>query len=128
MHVNKFISLRVLLRALTLLVLFVFAGVQPAAAASTDLTGDMARLERGEILVQTIHGEKSGGAARVTALFHTTERHRVTRGMVAVDIDLASCGLVEVLRDRRGVRYPARTGWPLGHRSRYWAVGRLLRA
>lgn len=31
---------------------------------------DMQRLQAGEILVQTIHEEMSGGAARVTGLFH----------------------------------------------------------
>lgn len=33
---------------------------------------ELARLERGEILLQTIHDEKPGGAARVTALLHTS--------------------------------------------------------
>ncbi|MGD8384399.1 MAG: SRPBCC family protein [Lysobacterales bacterium] len=32
---------------------------------------EMMRLEKGEVLVETIHEGKSGGAARVTALFHT---------------------------------------------------------
>ena len=33
---------------------------------------DLARLKNGEILLQTIHTDKPGGAARVTALFHGT--------------------------------------------------------
>jgi hypothetical protein len=40
-------------------------------AASVD-ADDLARLKRGEILLQTVHAEKSGGAAQVTALFHTS--------------------------------------------------------
>ena len=43
--------------------------------ASTGYAADISeselqRLQSGEILVQTIHEEKSGGAARVTGLFH----------------------------------------------------------
>lgn len=33
---------------------------------------DLARLQSGEIMLQTIHGDKPGGAARVTALFNST--------------------------------------------------------
>ena len=50
--------------------IFVISSVQsanPEAALSAD---DVERLKRGEILINTIHGEKSGGAARVIALFH----------------------------------------------------------
>lgn len=45
------------------------AGAQadPGAPSPSDMT----RLERSEVLVETIHEGKSGGAARVTALFHT---------------------------------------------------------
>lgn len=43
----------------------------PAAGTGFDAGADeLARLKRGEILTQTIHNEKSGGAARVIALFH----------------------------------------------------------
>ena len=42
----------------------------PAFAAPDEY--DLARLQSGEIMLQTIHGDKPGGAARVTALFHTT--------------------------------------------------------
>lgn len=41
--------------------------------ASEDFSDDdVARLQRGEILLQTIHEEKSGAAARVSALFHAS--------------------------------------------------------
>lgn len=40
----------------------------PSPAMETG--NEMQRLQAGEILVQTIHSDKSGGAARVTALFH----------------------------------------------------------
>ena len=56
---------------LVLLILSVVADPQSAYAASTDGDDDATRLNRGEILVHTIHDKKSGGAARVTALFHT---------------------------------------------------------
>jgi len=57
-------------RILAWLILSLLGGAQAALAASTELDTDMARLQRGEILTQTIHSEKSGGAARVTAMFH----------------------------------------------------------
>lgn len=60
---------KVLFRTLALM-LCTFIGMQPFAAASTYGADDMERLKRGDILLQTIHGDKSGGAARVTALFH----------------------------------------------------------
>jgi hypothetical protein len=49
------------------LLLLVFTGTAYAADISES---DLQRLQRGEILAQTIHSEKSGGAARVTGLFH----------------------------------------------------------
>ena len=58
------------LRILAWLILTLLGGAQAALAASPELDTDMARLQRGEILTQTIHSEKSGGAARVTAMFH----------------------------------------------------------
>jgi len=62
-----------LLRALTLPLLIVIACMQHAVAASPEISDDdVARLQRGEILLQTIHADKSGGAARVTALFHSS--------------------------------------------------------
>lgn len=45
----------------------VVAATQCPAA---EIGSEMQRLQAGEILAQTIHEEKSGGAARVTALFH----------------------------------------------------------
>jgi len=46
---------------------------RPCGAASNNLSDDdAASLKRGEILLQIIHGEKPGAAARVTALFHTS--------------------------------------------------------
>ena len=45
--------------------------VVAATQCPAEETGsEMQRLQAGEILAQTIHEEKSGGAARVTALFH----------------------------------------------------------
>lgn len=43
---------------------------RPAVAAQDE--HDLARLQSGEIMLQTIHSDRPGGAARVTALFHTT--------------------------------------------------------
>ena len=57
-------------RLLTWLILFLLGSAQAASADPTELNVDLARLQRGEILAQTIHSEKSGGAARVTAIFH----------------------------------------------------------
>lgn len=57
---------------LALLVAIVIIGTPISRAASTDLgDDDMVRLKRGEILLQTMHGEKPGGAARVSALFQS---------------------------------------------------------
>ena len=65
-------NLRVFFRTTSLLVLIAGASLQISQAAAADLSDDdMARLQRGEVLLQTIHAEKSGGAARVVALFHT---------------------------------------------------------
>ncbi len=59
-------------RALVLLVLIALVGMRSSGAASTDLSDDdVARLKRGEVLLQTIQDENPGTAARVTALFHT---------------------------------------------------------
>jgi len=67
--------LRLFSRTLTLVVLTLIASTRFSAAASSGLgDDDMARLRRGEILLQTIHAEKPGGAARVIALFHTHAR------------------------------------------------------
>lgn len=44
-----------------------------AGTTSTELSdNDLVRLKSGEILLQTTHSDKPGGAAQVTALFHTT--------------------------------------------------------
>lgn len=67
----KIADSRLPVRVLILLVLGVLAGTQTAYAALAYSGDDMTRLARGEILVDTIHEEKAGGAARVTALFHT---------------------------------------------------------
>lgn len=65
-------GLKVLLRHSGLLILLMLTGMEVSAAASTDLNeDDVTRLKRGEILLQNIHVEKSGAAARVTALFHS---------------------------------------------------------
>jgi len=64
-------SQKINFRVLVSMAVFVFAGTQAITLASAEPESDLARLQRGEILVQTIHAEKSGGAARVTALFHS---------------------------------------------------------
>ena len=59
--------------ALVLLAVVVVSGACFARSAAAETGGfDLARLKSGEILLQTVHGDKPGGAARVTALFHTT--------------------------------------------------------
>jgi len=60
-----------LLRVVTMLGLLAISGAQAVMAASIT-SDDVTRLKRGEILVQTVHAEKSGGAAQVTALFHSS--------------------------------------------------------
>jgi len=61
------------LRARIILLLVYFAGTQASMAGPADSQdADQARLMRGEILVQTVHEEKSGGAAKVSALFYTS--------------------------------------------------------
>ena len=66
------VSLQLILRVLTLLVLMTLVSPQLSTAASEDLSDDeMARLMRGEILLQIVRDEQPGVAARVTALFHT---------------------------------------------------------
>jgi hypothetical protein len=47
------------------------AFTQTAVATISYTDDDVARMQRGEILLETIHSEKSGGAARVSAVFHT---------------------------------------------------------
>ncbi len=57
-------------RVIALLVLIIIS--QVVIAATHGLSDEeMAWLKRGEILLQTIHTEKPGAAARVTALLHT---------------------------------------------------------
>ena len=54
------------------LALILLARPGPGTAASPTLSADdVVRLHRGEVLLQTTDREKPGGAARVTALFHT---------------------------------------------------------
>jgi len=62
-------------RSVLVTALFTFFSASTfVAGATTAEPGDydIARLKSGEILLQTIHGDKPGGAARVTALFHAT--------------------------------------------------------
>ncbi len=57
--------------ALCFIALLVIPGVsEPAAAQQQNL--DLQRLQDGAILLQTLHSDKPGGAARVTALFHSS--------------------------------------------------------
>jgi hypothetical protein len=65
-------SLNMLCRKL-LLVLVIMPGTTPLAWAAPTYPGDedLARLKQGEILLETIHSDKSGGAARVTGMFYS---------------------------------------------------------
>jgi len=61
------------LRTTIMLLLVYFAGIQASLGAPADSPeADLARLMRGEILVETIHEQKSGGAAKVSTVFHTS--------------------------------------------------------
>ena len=56
-----------------MLLLVCFAGIQASLAGPADSPeAELVRLMRGEILLQTVHEEKSGGAARVSAVFYTS--------------------------------------------------------
>jgi hypothetical protein len=68
---SVFSGIKTLLPAVATILVFTFTVPHPVMAASVD-ADDLARLKRGEILLQTVHAEKSGGAAQVTALFHTS--------------------------------------------------------
>ena len=59
-------------RAIVLLVLVIISTVSAKAASPGGFgEDDMTRMKRGEILLQTIHPDKPGAAARVSALLHT---------------------------------------------------------
>lgn len=58
--------------AALVLVLTMLCGMSAAAETGRVSDADMIRLKRGEILLQTIHEDKPGGAARVTALFDSS--------------------------------------------------------
>ena len=61
------------MRTIAILFLLFVAGIQPCLAEPTiSEDTDLARMMLGEILVQTAHEEKSGGAAKVSAVFHTS--------------------------------------------------------
>ena len=63
------------LQALAILVLVTFFSTRFCQAASVNLGDDeLARLTRGEILLQVMQDDKPGAAARVTALFHTNSQ------------------------------------------------------
>lgn len=68
---SVFSGMKTLLPAVATFLVFIFAVAHPVMAASVD-ADELARLQRGEILLQTVHEEKSGGAAQVIALFHTS--------------------------------------------------------
>ena len=61
---------RLFLVMLCCCLIFVARSVQSASPEEALTREDIERLKRGEILTETIHNEKSGGAARVIALFH----------------------------------------------------------
>lgn len=58
---------------IALLVFFVSTGTGSTGTASAEQGDyDLPRLRNGEVLLQTMHNDKPGGAARVTALFYAT--------------------------------------------------------
>jgi len=66
-------SLRNPFLSFILLTLVFVAGTRHTVAAPIDINkNDMASLQRGEILLETVQKEKPGAAARVTALFHSS--------------------------------------------------------
>ena len=68
-------SLKQFLQALAILVLMTLVSTRFSQATSINLSDDeLARLTRGEILLQIVRDEKPGAAARVTALFHTNSQ------------------------------------------------------
>ena len=68
-------SLKHFLQALAILVLVTVVSTRFSQAASINLGDDeLARLTRGEILLQVVRDDKPGAAARVTALFHTNSQ------------------------------------------------------
>jgi hypothetical protein len=65
-------SLSMLCRRPLLLFLSFIAIIPVAWAAPKNLSeDDVARLKQGEVLLETIHSDKPGGAARVTAMFYS---------------------------------------------------------
>ena len=60
-----------LLRTWALVLTCTIAVVQTALAATSYSDDELTRMQSGEILLETIHSEQSGGAARVSAVFHT---------------------------------------------------------
>lgn len=68
----KYAGLRSYCRITVVLLLAFIVFPQTVIAGPAGLSAeDMARLKRGEILLQTIHAGKPGAAARATALLHT---------------------------------------------------------
>ena len=68
-------SLKQFLQALAILLLMTVVSTRISQAASINLGDDeLARLTRGEILLQVVRDDKPGAAARVTALFHTNSQ------------------------------------------------------
>ena len=64
-------SLKQFLQALAILVLMTLVSTRYSQAAPINLSDEeLARLTRGEILLQIVRDDKPGAAARVTALFH----------------------------------------------------------
>ena len=68
-------NLKQFLQALAILLLVTLVSTRFSQAASINLSDDeLARLTRGEILLQIVRDDKPGAAARVTALFHTNSQ------------------------------------------------------
>lgn len=111
------ISLRRLRRVSFLLIFLVTAPFGPSRADSLDIVDDdLARMKRGEVLLQTIHSEKSGGAARVAALFYgdTEEIWRIIGhceyGFIYVH-GLKYCEVLEAAEFYTKVRQKVRSSW-----------------
>lgn len=100
-----------------MLVLILITGMRLSEAASPGLADDeIARLKRGEILLQTIQDEKPGGAARVTALFHTSAQAvwdviGYCRNAFVYLRGLKSCEMLEGDQFQMTKRHRQRSNW-----------------
>ena len=73
--IKTVIESKLIFQTLALLILITLVCTRLTEAAAKELSDDeLARLTRGEILLEIVKDEKPGAAARVTALFHTNSQ------------------------------------------------------